>query len=110
MKNVLAEINKTAILWSRLFVTVSKGDLYDIPQLYELPKEKGWEYVSHSSSASGNVQVVFLTTIPGANIDQEIRNSWVPKTYTVTVGKEAKYEVSTMLNKSEQQGPAAGTR
>ena len=89
----------------RLFITVTTGELYDVPQLYELPKEKGWKYVSHSAPNKGKVQLVFVTTLPGANIDQKARNAWMAKKYTITVGNTSKYEVSPMLNKARNPTP-----
>ncbi len=70
----------------RLFVVISMGDLGEIPKVLELPREKGWKFVSLSKSDTERVTLIFETTIPGANINIEQRNAWIPRKYILSLG------------------------
>jgi hypothetical protein len=93
---------------TRLFITVSVGDLYEVPQLYELPAAKGWKFISHSTLDKGRVELVLVTTLPEANLDPEVREAWVAQEYRVSVGHQASYEVSSMRNKSSKADAVTG--
>jgi hypothetical protein len=73
----------------RLFVTVSFGDLGETPVLFEMPPQKGWEFVEWATpSGVGKDQMarfVVRTAIPGSNIDLEARRAWRPVEYVVLV-------------------------
>ncbi len=73
----------------RLFVTVSFGDLGETPALFELPAQKGWEFVGWvTSSGSGEQRMASFklrTTLPEANIDLVARRAWTAEEYSVLV-------------------------
>ena len=80
----------------RLVFTLTYDGLYVEPALYELPVSKGWEFVSWiAPNGSEDVGFVVRTTIPGANLDSEERESWRPVTYEVLVSYDgATYKVT----------------
>ena len=73
----------------RLLVTVSTGDLGEQPSLFELPAQKGWEFVGWSAPGSlrGTPAAVFTvrTTLPETNVSPVARKAWRPRTYRVLV-------------------------
>jgi len=73
----------------RLFITVSNGDLGEVPVLYQLPLQKGWLFVGWSRPVTvGRIQMASLvlrTTVPGSNIEPAARNAWRSQTYRVLV-------------------------
>lgn len=73
----------------RLFVTVSSGDLGETPALFEIPPQKGWEFVEWAtpSGVGENQMASFIvrTAIPESNIDLESRRTWRPVEYVVLV-------------------------
>ncbi len=69
---------------SRLLIVTSMGDLYEDPQLYELPVSKGWEFVSSDVTENRELIIVVKSVLPSANIDLIERGSWKGKTYTLT--------------------------
>ena len=73
----------------RLFVTVSFGDLGETPALFELPAQKGWEFVGWvKPSGSGDERMAgfkLRTTLPEANIEPEARRAWSAEEYSVLV-------------------------
>ncbi len=79
----------------RLVFILTTGDLYDEPHLFELPKSKGWEFVSWFSPEdreSGGFKV--RTTLPEANIDPVEREKWTSATYKVEVSvADARFEI-----------------
>ena len=77
----------------RLFITVFDGGLYEIPKLYELPKEKGWKFISRKMPNKSTVVIEFSTTLPGANIEPEFREQWTSKKYVVTITDKVSYKV-----------------
>ena len=77
----------------RLFITVSNGDLGEAPTLYQLPKQKGWEFVGWSPPTKvGKVQessFVVRSTLPESNVDPASRAAWRPTEYHVRVSPSA---------------------
>jgi len=70
----------------RLLITVSTGDLYDDPLLFELPMAKGWRFVSWDTSSESKKAVFQVETqIPGSNLNQEARKAWRPTNYRVSI-------------------------
>jgi len=73
----------------RLLVTVSSGDLGGRPSLFELPRQKGWEFVAWSApqSLGGQPAAAFTvrSALPGANVSPAARKAWRPRIYRVLV-------------------------
>jgi hypothetical protein len=77
----------------RLFIAVSNGDLGEVPALYQLPRQKGWEFVGWSPpTKGGQVQessFVVRSALPESNIDPASRAAWRPTEYHVRVSPSA---------------------
>ena len=77
----------------RLLVTVSSGDLGERPSLFELPTQKGWEFLGWSppSSLGREPAAAFSvrTALPEANVSPSARKAWRPRTYRVLVTPES---------------------
>lgn len=77
----------------RLFIAVSNGDLGEVPALYQLPSQKGWEFVRWSPpTKGGQIQessFVVRSALPGSNIDPASRAAWRPIEYHVRVSPSA---------------------
>jgi len=77
----------------RLLIAVSSGDLGERPTLFELPAQKGWEFVGWSApAASGRKPVVEFTVrsvLPEANVSSSARAAWRSRTYRVRVTPES---------------------
>lgn len=58
---------------ARLFISVNTGDLYEVPALFELPKSKGWQYVSFVEH-DDSFLLMIKTTLDHANISAESRS------------------------------------
>ncbi|MEE4245196.1 MAG: hypothetical protein V2I33_07280 [Kangiellaceae bacterium] len=71
---------------ARLFITSSSGDLYETPHLYELPKSKGWAFVS-SQDFEHHFYITIKTTLKHANVSIESRRQWRSQSYTLKVSK-----------------------
>lgn len=73
----------------RLFITVSSGDLGEMPVLYQLPVSKGWEFSGWSAPTSAGhapmAGFVLRTSLPGANIEPSARKAWRSQEYRVLV-------------------------
>ena len=73
----------------RLFITVSNGDLDEVPVLYEMPLQKGWRFKGWSSPVTvGRIRMasfVLRTTLPDSNVAPVARKSWHPQTFRVLV-------------------------
>ncbi|UGB46828.1 hypothetical protein LQ772_05905 [Frateuria edaphi] len=76
----------------RLLITVSSGDLGERPSLFELPAQKGWQFVGWSapSSLGGQPAASFIirSALPEANISAAARKAWRPRTYRMLVTPE----------------------
>ena len=73
----------------RLYFTLSTGDLYDEPSLYQLPLAKGWAFDSWCENSDPyTTEFRVRTSLPDANIDAKARESWSQRTYQVTVTQE----------------------
>lgn len=77
----------------RLLITVSSGDLGERPSLFELPVQKGWQFIGWSAPGSlgGEPAAAFTvrTTLPDANVDPAARKAWRPRTYRLLVTPES---------------------
>jgi hypothetical protein len=77
----------------RLFVTVASGDLGEIPVIYQLPLQKGWEFRGWASPVvNGRARMASFfvrTTLPEANIEPAARKAWHSTEYRVVVSPES---------------------
>lgn len=69
----------------KLFITVTTGDIYDTPSLYQLPTAKGWDVVESLGTRNGRREIglKIQTMLPSANINIEERQKWEPAIYHV---------------------------
>ncbi len=75
---------------ARLFISVNTGDLYEVPALFELPKSKGWQYVSFVEH-DDSFLLMIKTTLDHANISAESRSKWRSKAYAIKISKYEYY-------------------
>ncbi len=71
---------------ARLFISVNTGDLYEVPALFELPKSKGWQYVSFVEH-DDSFLLMIKTTLDHANVSAESRSKWRSKVYAIKISK-----------------------
>ncbi|WP_062565255.1 hypothetical protein [Pseudoalteromonas shioyasakiensis] len=82
---------------ARLFISVNTGDLYEVPALFELPKSKGWQYVSFVEH-DDSFLLMIKTTLDHANISAESRSKWRSKSYAIKISKY-EYDVLEVIEK-----------
>lgn len=71
----------------RLYMTVSMGDLYEEPLLFQFPSSKGWEFMGWQQTDEPQLtRFKVATTLPGANIDSAAREDWHAEVHEISVG------------------------
>jgi len=71
----------------RLYITISMGDLYEEPFLFQFPSSKGWEFLGWvETDEPQTVRFRIATTLPDANLDAEVRESWEQDIYEFSIG------------------------
>lgn len=80
----------------RLFFTVSSGDILEVPTLYQLPAQKGWQFKAWTSTTGNKTAVSFTvqTRLPETNIEVEARQAWRAQEFIITASPESASYVS----------------
>ena len=85
----------------RLYIAISMGDLYEEPFLFQFPSSKGWKFLGwQQTDEPQTVRFRITTTLPGANLSAEVRESWKADVYEFSIGPNGP-RVSAILDEDE---------